>query len=430
MTTKFVVIQIGHPGPLCSVGHRLKPRHSRLSTLEWHWPGGAASASVSQGAVAATCGRPLPSRVPALGRSLAHLYSLSCQLHLAHPPPLPLCDSASALHPAASSCTHRNNASISPRRNNQPTASRLFLHICDRLPAATVLCLRRRASEYSPAQSQDFTRTSLSTPGALAMLLPSAFACEGAVTQESKRPQRPKLPSFTPYQAQLLIQPRPSPIASSCRALHAILGGPSSTQPPITAPRHELGNPFMPSNRPVQPRRLPLPSPQRGINKRRRSQFEEDLLPSESIDITMQDSQRTPRQVRTPKRRRRIPLSMPLGLSAEDFRALERPAEDADVELDMPIISPHSIPSDQDSAYGASPTLEEVEWTIEDDQALVETVLEKLRLSKREWNDCARQIGKDKDSLGRRWSLLVSEGNVGLRRGGRMSRTNLDIASW
>lgn len=121
---------------------------------------------------------------------------------------------------------------------------------------------------------------------------------------------------------------------------------------------------------------------------------------------------------------------MPLGLSAEDFRALERPAEDADVELDMPIISPHNIPSDQDSAYGSSPTLEEVEWTIEDDQALVETVLEKLRLSKREWNDCARQIGKDKDSLGRRWSLLVSEGNVGLRRGGRMSRTNLDIASW
>lgn len=123
-------------------------------------------------------------------------------------------------------------------------------------------------------------------------------------------------------------------------------------------------------------------------------------------------------------------MSMPLGLSAEDFRALETPVEEEDLQLDMPIISPNTMVSDQDSAYGSSPTLEESEWTIEDDQVLVETVLEKLKLSKRDWNDCARKIGKDKDSLGRRWSLLVSEGNVGLRRGGRMSRTNLDISSW
>lgn len=260
------------------------------------------------------------------------------------------------------------------------------------------------------------------------MLLPSAFACEGAVTQES-RPQRPKLPSFTPYHAQLSTQPRPSPIASSCRALHAILGGPALTQQPVVAPRRELGNPFMPLNQSLHSRRI-SPPPQRGINKRRRSEFEEDLLPSESIDIDMQDSQCTPRPVRTPKRRRRVPLSMPLGLSAEDFRALETPVEEEVLELDMPIISPNIMLSDQDSAYGSSPTLEESDWTIEDDQVLVETVLEKLKLSKRDWNDCARKIGKDKDSLGRRWSLLVSEGNVGLRRGGRMSRTNLDISSW
>lgn len=121
---------------------------------------------------------------------------------------------------------------------------------------------------------------------------------------------------------------------------------------------------------------------------------------------------------------------MPMGLSAEDFDALETPVEEEALEIDIPIISPNDIVSDQDSAYGSSPSLEEPGWTIEDDQVLVETVLEKLRLSKRDWNDCARKIGKDKDSLGRRWSLLVSEGNVGLRRGGRMSRPNLDIASW
>lgn len=144
----------------------------------------------------------------------------------------------------------------------------------------------------------------------------------------------------------------------------------------------------------------------------------------------MEDSQCTPRAVRTPKRRRKAPLVMPLGLSAEDFRALESPDEaEEEPQIEMPIVSP-DILSDQDSAYGASPLLEEPEWTIDDDRLLVETVLEKLKLSKREWNDCARKLGKDKDSLGRRWSLLVSEGDVGLRRGARMSRTSLDISTW
>jgi predicted transcriptional regulator len=71
-----------------------------------------------------------------------------------------------------------------------------------------------------------------------------------------------------------------------------------------------------------------------------------------------------------------------------------------------------------------------MDWTIDDDRVLVETVLAKLQLSKRTWNDCARRLGKDKDSLGRRWRLLVDEGNVGLKRGGRIRRTDLEIDSW
>ena len=118
-----------------------------------------------------------------------------------------------------------------------------------------------------------------------------------------------------------------------------------------------------------------------------------------------------------------------MGLSADDFRALEPAVEEED-KLDLPVMSPRNTCSDQDSAYGSSPSLEDPEWTIDDDRMLVETVLEKLKLSKRDWNDCARKLGKDKDSLGRRWSLLVGEGNVGLRRGRRISRTNLDIGSW
>lgn len=126
---------------------------------------------------------------------------------------------------------------------------------------------------------------------------------------------------------------------------------------------------------------------------------------------------------------------MPMGLSADDFRALEAPKiSEEEEDLDMPIISPHGNShghlSDEDSAYGSSPSVEDPEWTHDDDRMLVETVLEKLRLSKHDWNDCARKLGKDRDSLGRRWSLLVGEGNVGLRRGGRISRTELDISSW
>jgi hypothetical protein len=60
---------------------------------------------------------------------------------------------------------------------------------------------------------------------------------------------------------------------------------------------------------------------------------------------------------------------------------------------------------------------ERCDWTAEDDQKLVEIVLEKLKLSKRDWEECARRIGKDNDSVGKRWRALVGEGNVGLRRG-------------
>lgn len=69
-------------------------------------------------------------------------------------------------------------------------------------------------------------------------------------------------------------------------------------------------------------------------------------------------------------------------------------------------------------------------WSVDDDRVLVETVLEKLQLSKRAWNDCARKLGKDKDSLGRRWRMLVDEGEVGLKKGGRRKRTGLDVGSW
>ncbi|KAK5191229.1 hypothetical protein LTR96_003055 [Exophiala xenobiotica] len=265
------------------------------------------------------------------------------------------------------------------------------------------------------------------------MLLPSAFSCDGGHSTES-RAQRPKLHSFAAYQPQQSVQVRPSPLSSSCRALHAILGAPLTVERSTPAPPPQLQDPFRISHEAnASKQSLPQQPPRRSTNKRRRSDFEADLVPSAMLDTMMEDCPQTPQPVRTPKRRRKVPLSIPMGLSADDFRALDTPSEEKeDLDLDMPIMSPfaNNTHSDQDSAYGSSPSIDDSDWTIDDDRMLVETVLEKLKLSKRDWNDCARKLGKDKDSLGRRWSLLVGEGNVGLRRGGRISRTDLDIPSW
>ena len=131
----------------------------------------------------------------------------------------------------------------------------------------------------------------------------------------------------------------------------------------------------------------------------------------------------------TPKRYRRAPLLMPLGLSAEDFDGLA--ADDSRADRDEQVSLPTPGPQAGDSASHEPWTLDEFgNWTAADDRLLVETVLEKLKLSKREWNDCARRLGKDKDTLGKRWKMLVVEGDVGLRRGGRLRRTDLDIGSW
>lgn len=44
-------------------------------------------------------------------------------------------------------------------------------------------------------------------------------------------------------------------------------------------------------------------------------------------------------------------------------------------------------------------------------------ILNKLRLRQSDWDDCARKLGKEKDSIGKRWAHLLGDGEVGLRRG-------------
>jgi len=243
---------------------------------------------------------------------------------------------------------------------------------------------------------------------------------------------RPHLRSFGAHQPQADQDSRPGAIVASCRALQAILGAPLSPQVSTIGPDRELGNPFEVKNGTNEKGIGPLQMP-RGANKRRRSEFEEDSVqgkvgPADGTGHGRSSSD----QFSTPKRQRRIPLAMPMGLSADDFDALLAPSEE-DPQLDIPIPTPSNNGSDGDSGYEPSPADNDSNWTVEDDRILVETVLEKLTLSKRDWNECANKLGKDKDSIGRRWKLLVGEGNVGLRmrRGGRRRRTSLDdIRSW
>ena len=128
-----------------------------------------------------------------------------------------------------------------------------------------------------------------------------------------------------------------------------------------------------------------------GQHKRPREKFEHE----NDVNVEMDHVP----AYQTPKRQRRIPLAMPLGLSYQDFASLE--LDPLTVAVDM--------------AQTSRDAEDEDVWTADDDRILIETVLEKLKPSKFQWNECARSLGKDSDSLNSRWRILVRDGNVGLR---------------
>lgn len=263
------------------------------------------------------------------------------------------------------------------------------------------------------------------------MLLPSALSCGYTTVQpEPQRPSRPKLPSFERYDPCRRSNSPVYGLIASCRALQSMLGD-RFTPSPAPSPSIDAtlrARPFAsPFGEPSPPPTLP-PIP-RGNNKRRRDDFDDDI----------EDKQRNFRRTEehndmfaTPKRRRIIPLNMPPGLMPSDFEAL---AESSLPTIRTPRASRYyrqiDLPMDQDIPPPLESEQSANDWTENDDRMLVETVLSKLNLSAREWNDCARRLGKDKDSLDHRWRLLLGEGNIGLRRGvGRMGRVDLDLISW
>lgn len=147
----------------------------------------------------------------------------------------------------------------------------------------------------------------------------------------------------------------------------------------------------------------------RGPHKRRRALDDEmsraDVWSSSEDEdaVDASDDMEVPRPS-TPKRSRIAPADLPLGLERGDFHALH--LQNLERQSNR-----HDEPLPEED--------EDDEWTSEDDQMLVELVLEKLQLSKSEWQDCARSLGKDRHSVGKRWKSLISAGDVGIKRQGR-----------
>ena len=130
----------------------------------------------------------------------------------------------------------------------------------------------------------------------------------------------------------------------------------------------------------------------------------------------------------TPKRRRRFPgpVNIPFGLDRQDFADLESANNELAI-LERRATMTASPRSDRafeslcSPATPVSPDEDETEewWTPLDDAHLVTVVLEKMNLSRRDWEECARVLGAEGEggSLGKRWKWLMEEGKIGLKMG-------------
>jgi hypothetical protein len=133
-------------------------------------------------------------------------------------------------------------------------------------------------------------------------------------------------------------------------------------------------------------------APPRGINKRRRA-IDDEMSRNDEEERSGEESE-DEGGPSTPKRMRFAPEVLPLGLERSDFHDLKLKEMKEDV---------------LESVEGGE------EWSTEEDRLLVELVLEKLKLTKSDWQDCARSLGKDRGSVGRRWKSLMGGGEVGLK---------------
>ncbi len=159
--------------------------------------------------------------------------------------------------------------------------------------------------------------------------------------------------------------------------------------------------------------------PARGPNKRRRSaedemgreddDVESDLDIYEKGESDPEAAEELLRGRQHPKRSRIAPEALPFGLEGTTSMRC----------------TPMTLPARTGATWKERMSRSRADgaaWTAEDDRILVEPVLEKLKLSKSDWQDCARSLGKDRGSVGRRWKSLMLNGDVGIKRTSRRSK--------
>ncbi|KAF4979273.1 hypothetical protein FZEAL_4472 [Fusarium zealandicum] len=254
------------------------------------------------------------------------------------------------------------------------------------------------------------------------MLLPSALSCDAS---HSSRPRlQPSL--FSPPASPPTLSSHASfaNIMTTCRSLQSLLASPAPIVPdshsvPSLAqlPTPPLAHAPPPlklrlrsrDNRrePAGPKKITKRPPPRGANKRRRAVDDDaDHYASESDFDSDCSSSSQPAELvapTTPKRTRLAPEQLPLGLERADFH--------------------HMQPQQSDNTNSQEDEAQDDEWNSEDDRVLIEIVLEKLKLSKAEWQDCARSLGRDRHAVDRRWKSLLLNGDIGLKsRPGRRSK--------
>ncbi|KAJ2967661.1 hypothetical protein NUW58_g10400 [Xylaria curta] len=162
-------------------------------------------------------------------------------------------------------------------------------------------------------------------------------------------------------------------------------------------------------------------APPRGLNKRRRA-LEDDMgreddidsdLDISSTDVEELDNVRhttptpTPTPT-TPKRARIAPADLPRGLERSDYHDLHEPTEE----------------EAKKQGTGVEQESDGERWSIEDDRVLVELICEKLKLSKSEWQECARRIGKSENGVERRWKTLIRNGDIGVKSRARRGKVH------
>ncbi|KAK4162525.1 hypothetical protein QBC43DRAFT_321592 [Cladorrhinum sp. PSN259] len=298
------------------------------------------------------------------------------------------------------------------------------------------------------------------------MLLPSALTCDSSHSPPLTRLQSALFASPPASPPQLSTQSAVGNIFSTCRSLQSLLTSPmppvnatSSATEPITPPTSfhaqlptpplahasapplklrlrsrktdtagHSADPTAPARKRIV-KRAPAP-PSRGPNKRRRA-VEEDEEDNSDMEQTEQPRNTRSAQINnetattvdereaeeidvdpplTPKRARIAPEVIPLGLERSDYHSLHAKG--------LLISSENEKENQGNRGTDVVVEADGEEWSTEDDRILVELVLEKLKLSKSEWQDCARSLGKDRNSLGRRWKSLIINGEVGLKRNG------------